>query len=398
MKRSLKEPSGNFVDNSDYQGDFPTQRISTLGMDEDRGPRSSEKKQKKPNKFMAFVKKHKVLSSIIGLFLLFAVSLGGTIAIANATRPKEVAIPNLVGKTVDEAKQILMENKLNYIEEESEYNAQYEAGKIISQNPPFVQGRNIKENTDIKVVVSLGTEKTTVPVLKGKTKEEAENAAKAAKIELEIIEEISKTVEAGYIIKQEVEPETEVNAGDVVKVYISIGTGIKQVAVSSVLYKEEAVAKQTLEEIGLVVEVEYAVDKERGNGVVLKQSISSGETVDEGSTIVITVNKLAQTKNGAVIINLKSLTGYQEKIKVTEKDEETGEEVEVEKNNTPKEVSLEVKVDDERVENSKVKENVTDKKVNVSGKGTVTIKVYIDDTLKKTVDMNLNDKTEITIE
>ena len=39
-----------------------------------------------------------------------------------------------------------------------------------------------------------------------------------------------------------------------------------------------------IEEMGYeVVEVEYAEDKERGNGVVLKQSIASGETVDVSS-------------------------------------------------------------------------------------------------------------------
>ena len=96
----------------------------------------------------------------------------------------------------------------------------------------------------------------------GLTREEAETAAKEAKIKLEIVEETSKTVEAGYIVKQETESDTEVNAGDTVKVYISIGTGIEQVVVTSVLYKDEATAKQTLEGIGLVVEVEYAEDNE----------------------------------------------------------------------------------------------------------------------------------------
>lgn len=398
LKRALKEPNGNFVDNGEYESDFPTQRISTLGMDEDRGVNKMEKEQKKPNKFVMFIKKHKVLSSIVGLFLLFVISLGGTIGIANATRAKEVAIPNLVGKTVDEAKQILAENKLNYVENESQYNTEYEEGQIISQDPKYVDGRNIKENTDVKVVVSLGTEKTIVPKLTGMTKEEAETAADEAKIKLEFVEETSKTVEAGIIIKQEIDADTEVNAGDTVKVYISIGTGIKQVVVSSVLYKEEAVAKQTLEEAGLVVEIEYDEDKTRGNGVVLKQSIASGETVDEGSTIVITVNKLAELKTGTLTIDVKALTGYEDKITVTEKDEETGEDVEVEKDNTPKDVTLRVTVDGEQVKKTKVKENSTAEKVNnISGKGTVEIKVYIDDTLYKTVNMDLNKTTEMSI-
>ena len=79
MKRALKEPQGNFVDNNEYV-DAPTQRISTI-QDDNRGPKATAKK--KENKFVAFVKKHKVLSTIVGLILLFVLSLGTTLGIAN---------------------------------------------------------------------------------------------------------------------------------------------------------------------------------------------------------------------------------------------------------------------------------------------------------------------------
>ena len=393
LQRSLKEPNGDFVNNSEYVGDFPTQRFTPLG-DEDKSQKTEKKK--KENKFIAFVKKHKVISSIVGLILLFAISLGATIGISNATRPKDVQIPNLVGKTVDEAKQILEENKLIYVEDGTEYSTEYEEGQIISQNPTYVENRNIKQNTEVKVVVSLGTETTTVPKLKGLTKDEAEETAEKSKIKLNIVEETSKTVEAGIIIKQDTDEGETVNAGDTVTVYLSIGTGIKQVAVTSVFGRDEATAKQILESAGLVVQVEYDEDSTKDNGVVLRQSIDSGTTVDEGTTIVITVNKLTETKNGTITINLKSLTGYKDKITETVKNED-GEEETVEKDNTPKDVKLRVTVDGEQVKNSTVKENST-QTVNVSGKGTVQIKVYIDDTLVKTVDMNLNSTTEMTIE
>ena len=399
LKRALKEPNGDFVDNNDYQ-DFPTQRISTIGLDEERSSKSTNaKNNKKPNKFAQFIKNHKVLSSIVGLILLFVITLGLTIGISNARRPKEVAIPNLVGKTVDEAKQILTENKLNYVEDSSEYNTTYPAGQIISQTPNFVDGRKIKQNTDVKVVVSLGTETTTVPKLKGLTKDEAEDAAKSSKIKLEFVDEISKTVEAGVIIKQEKEEGETVNAGDTVKVYVSIGTGIKQVAVVSVLYKDEETAKQTLQDLGLTVNVEYGEDKTRGNGVVLKQSIESGKTVDEGSTITITVNKLAELKTGTVTINVKSLTNFQDTYEETTTNTVTGEKETVKKQNKAQDVTLKVTVDGEQVYKNSVKENNTAVKVdNVSGTGRVQIKVYIDDTLKRTVDMDLSKTTTMTIE
>ena len=394
LKRALKEPSGNFVDNNEYGEDFPTQRMSTLGIDEEAAPRATQTKtKKKDNKFIMFIKKHKVLSSIVGLILLFVIALSVTILISNLTRPKEVQIPDLVGKTVDEVKQILEENKIKYIEEGQEYSTEYEAGRIISQDPAYVENRKIKQNTEIKVVVSLGTETTTVPKLTGLTKEEAEDAADEAKINLEFVEATSKTVEAGITLEQDIEEGETINAGETVKVTISIGTGIKQVVVTSVLYRDEATAKQTLESAGLVVNVEYDEDTTRGNGVVLRQSISSGTTVDEGTTITITVNKLVESKSGTVTINVKSIQGFEDETTTTNED---GEEEII--TNTPKDVTLRVTVNDEQVESTKVKENVTNKTVNVSGKGTITIKVYIDGSLKRQVDMNLNNTTQMTID
>ena len=393
LQRSLKEPNGDFVNNSEYVGDFPTQRFTPLG---DEGKNKKEEKKKKENKFIAFVKKHKVISSIVGLILLFAISLGATIGISNSTRPKDVQIPNLVGKTVDEAKQILEENKLIYVEDGTEYSTEYEEGQIISQNPTYVENRNIKQNTEVKVVVSLGIETTTVPKLKGLTKDEAEETAEKSKIKLNIVEETSKTVEAGIIIKQDTDEGETVNAGDTVTVYLSIGTGIKQVAVTSVFGRDEATAKQILESAGLVVQVEYDEDSTKDNGVVLRQSIDSGTTVDEGTTIVITVNKLTETKSGTVKINMKSLTGYKDKITETVTNEE-GEEETVEKDNTPKDVKLRVIAGGDQVFNSTVKENST-QTVNVYGKGTISIEVWINDSKVITVDMNLNSTTEMTIE
>ncbi len=393
LKRSLKDPNGSFVDNEENMSDFPTQRITTLG-EEDRSPKSEKKKE---NKFKTFIKKHKVISSIVGLIILFSISLGTTIGIANARRPKEVQIPSLVGKTVEEAKQILEENKLIYVEEKSEYNAEHEAGKIISQNPEFVENRNIKENTEVKVVISLGVETTKVPKLKGLTRDEAEDTAKTSKIKLEFIEETSKTVEAGVIIKQETDEGETVNAGDTVKVHISIGTGIKQVAVTSVFGKDEATAKQTLEKAGLKVEVEYEEDSTKDNGTVLKQSISSGTTVDEGTVIVITINKLSEIKKGTITINVKEITGYKDTYKetITNKD---GKQETVEKKNTPKDVSFKVTVNGEQVtrNNETVKENETAKKVEVSGQGTIQIKVTIDGATTSYT-MDLNKVTEMQI-
>ena len=390
LKRALKEPNGDFVDNNDYQNDFPTQRISTIGIEEEsRKQNSANKNGKKPNKFTEFIKKHKALSIIVGLMLLFVISIALTIGISNATRPKDVDIPNLTGKTVDEAKEILKQNKLNYIEEDQEYNTEVPEGQIISQNPPYVEGRKIKENTDIKVVVSKGTETTTVPKLKGLTKDEAQDAADDAKIKLDFQEETSKTVEAGVIIKQEKSEGEKVNAGDTVKVYISIGTGIKQVKVVSVVGQDEETAKKTLEDLGLVIEkVNYSKDKSQTNGVVLEQSLSANTTVDEGSKVTLTVNKYDEDKECAVNVNVSSMTGY------TKKTDEDGKEIE------PEKVTVSVYVDDKEYNTKSSKMNEEKYSATIKAAGTVSIKVVVKDSTGKTLasdtkSVNLNNTTSV---
>jgi len=106
-----------------------------------------------------------------------------------------------------------------------------------------------------------------------------------------------------------------------VKLHVSTGTGIKEVSVVSVIGQSEANAKKTLEGLGLKVNVAYEEDSSKDNGVVLKQSLDTGKVVDEGTTITITVNKLAEMKQGTVKVNLKSLLNY-----TPEKDED-GKEV-----------------------------------------------------------------------
>ena len=87
------------------------------------------------------------------------------------------------------------------------------------------------------------------------------------------------------------------------------------------------------------------------------------------------------------------MTGFKDK--TTTIDDEGNE---VEKENKPKDIKLKVLVDGKQVASRTVKENSTNEKVSVSGKGTVTIEVWLGEELKKTVDMDLNTTQELVID
>ena len=370
LKTALKNPSGDFVEEVDYDPTAKTQRISTNQYD-----RTNKNRGKKESKFITFVKEHKVLSSFIGLILLFFLAFGGTMLTLKVTNPKEVEVPDVVNLTKEEAEQKIKDAKLVFEVESEEYNAEIEENHIISQNPKHMDNFNkVKEGTTIKVVISKGTEKTKVPNVKGKQREEAVQLIEDAKLKVEVVEETSKTVKEGYVISQETNPDTEVNAGETVKIHVSTGTGIKQVTMIDVTGKTEADAKKALEDLKLVVNVGYSEDNSKDNGIVLKQSTEVGKVVDEGTTVTITVNKLAEIKTVPITVNVKSLLDGN--IYETSTDEETTDK-------KVKNVKLEVKVGSDTIYSQTVKASETAVSVgNAKGTGTTTVKVYIDGILK----------------
>lgn len=388
LNLALKNPDGGFVFIRGNQNDFPTQKIPIYDnvVREEPNNRNTEKKQnseKKKNKLGEFIRKHKVLSMFVGAILLFFLAFGGTALLINLTEVKEVQIPNLVGLSKEEAEQQLKNVKIEFEIESEEYDDELEAGKIISQDPPYVENYKIKEKSKIKVIVSKGVEIVKVPKIAGLSREDALEELKKVNLEAEETEETSKKVEEGYVIKQDPDANTEVNAGSKVKVVISKGTGIIEVTVPGVIGQTEEAAKAKLASSKLKVNISYDEDTTKDNGVVLKQDIDAGKTVEENTTINIVVNKLTETKHGKVNINVKSLLAYTK----PELDENG-----VEINTTAK---VMVKVNDDVVYNEVNKKDTENINVDISGKGTVTVKVYIDGVLKKQGDLNLNSSNPV---
>ena len=312
LKKSLKDPEGDFVEELEYDPTAKTQVIDTNAYRDNKQTKNSS--GKKDGKFKTFVKTHKGLSIFIGLLLLFVLSLGGTMLVLNLTNPPEVAMPNVVGLSKEEAQKEIENVKLKFEIEKEEYNKDVPEGFIISQDPTYMEKFNkVKQGSTVKVVVSKGEEKTTVPKVVGMEKDKAVKALEDAKLKVEIVEESSKKVQEGYVISQETSPDTEAFAGDTIKIHVS--TGVEKATVPDVIGKSQADAKKTLEAQGFVVAVTTSEDSSKENGIVLKQSLDSGKTVEKGSTVTITVNSYEASKTMSVNINVKAITGgYSEEV------------------------------------------------------------------------------------
>ena len=381
LRRALKEPNGEFVE--EEMNDGLTRRMDAIT--DDMLDKKGDNKKKK-GKLALYFEKHPKMKGVAIVLLcvvLFVLAFGGTALVSKITTPKEVQIPNLVGKTEEEAKEELAKINVKYNKINEKYSSEVEAGKIISQEPGYSINFKIKEKSTVNVIISKGTETTTVPKVIGMKYDDAVAALEAAKLTVEKVEEASKTVEAGIVISQEIAANTTANAGDVVKIHVS--TGITQVEVPSVLGKTEVEAKQILADKKFKVEIKTTSDTSKENGVVVEQSVNAGKEIDEESTITITVNKFEETKEAKLRINVKSLTGgYSESTNSTD---------------VVKTKKLTVKVGEDKVWEENVDLNTTNKEITVSGKGTITVRVYLNDVLqKRQFDINLNTTSNYTFE
>lgn len=413
LNRALKNPNGDFVDNKEYVEDFPTQKISTEEIEE------AAQKSREANKKDNFFKKHKTATIIIALILLFAISLGGTLAYLRLSMPKETSIPKLVGVNIDEAKKQAESKKLGFEVEKEEYNSEYAEGFIISQDPAYKENQNIKEGTVIKVTVSKGIEETTVPKVTGMSEDEAKSTLEEAKLKYEIIEENSKKVESGYVISQETNANTKVYAGDIVRIHVSKGPDTVEVA--NVIGKTEEEAKKEITDLGLKVNVLYEEDSSKDNGTVLKQSANAGDKVEKETNVTITVNKISETKSVTLTVNLNSLLKGRIKYEETSSNtSNTSNTSNVATNNTtktntttntnntnnttsntekkPKPVKVLIKVGEETVYNEENVDPTSSIIRTIFGTGTAKVKVFVDGTLESQKDVNFNNDTKVTIE
>ena len=369
---ALKRPEGGFVEERNFEDSF-TRRIPTVNVSDNRNEniKSDNEEEKPKGKIATFFYNHPKtkVASIIALFvLIFVATLVITLTVINSSSPKDVQIPNVVNLTQEEAKQRIEQLKLKFAYKE-EYSADVEAGHVISQDPQYINNYSVKEGSTVTVVISKGMEQTKVPKVIGMEYSKAESALTEAGLEVEKVEETSQKVEAGYVISQEIDANTEVQKGTKIKIHVSTGTGIKKVTVTSVIGKSSEEAKKILTDLKLEVNVVEDEDTSKSDGVVLKQSVDPGTSVEEGSAITITVNKIEKNKQGTVNINVKALANrHLPKSSGEEEDNTT---------TTSNNVKITVMVGSDKVYSQKVSRDTEKLNVTVEGKGNITVKVYI---------------------
>ena len=202
-----------------------------------------------------------------------------------------IAVPDLSTMTLEQARKALLNLGLTIGEVSYVNDPEIAEGVVISSTPAF--GESVLGGATIDLKVSQGKGTNPMPVLDGKTIEEARSILEAEPYKFTVNEiiEASDTIEIGYVIRTSPVTGSETPIGATVTVYVSNGRA--PIKAPPVVGLTEAQARAQLTAKGFTVRVTYvnvAADSPDA-GRVISQDPRSGVEAEVGSQVVLEVGR-----------------------------------------------------------------------------------------------------------
>ncbi len=238
----------------------------------------------KPAKKRKFKARYMIL---LASLLLVAASL---VWILSRT-PATIAIPNVAGQTVAEAKEALKKSKFEAGEEKSEASDTVAEGRVIRTDPEAGSGR--KEGTKVNLIVSSGKQSFQLSNYVGRKYTDAVAELKEKKVPENLIkmeEEESSESEPGTILRQSPAAGTTYDLSKATTITLTVAKKVTSVSMPNYIGSSLEFTKNNLTQIvGVkeanieVVEVSTAPEG-TAEGTVVDQTPKAGEQVDLAST------------------------------------------------------------------------------------------------------------------
>lgn len=231
-----------------------------------------------------------LVAVIIGCIILYFAGLAtGIIGNGNRQEAELVYVPNIIGDTLENAKEALEKVNLKYDIEYAPSEGERE-NTVISVTP--TANTQVEEGSKVVITVCMNGEGVEVPTVMGRSEAEATALLEKEGFVVEKIEEYHNDIVKGNVISQTPSAGDYASRGATITVVISLGQMNTDVSMPNLINMTEQEAKDVLNQQGLVcgsVTETYSDDVEAGR--VCYQSYTEGANIDEGTQIDI---KLSQ--------------------------------------------------------------------------------------------------------
>ena len=208
------------------------------------------------------------------------------------------AIPDVRGMSETEAQNELEDAGFK-VTSSFQYDDSVESGKVISTTPEA--GTKAEKGSTVTMLVSQGSNKKTVPDVRGMADATAQSTIKSYGFNVGTVTyDYSDSVEKGMVISQTVEPGTKASAGTSISITVSNGPKPEEkIEVQSFVGQQESALKSWASSKGLYTNIsDSQYSDSYAKGCIISMTPSSG-TVSKGGTIsyVISLGSKSQDSN-----------------------------------------------------------------------------------------------------
>lgn len=209
---------------------------------------------------------------------------GSTININVSKGTEQVTVPDLKGKTADEAQKALAAAGLNSQQGDTVFSDDIEEGKVASQDT--ASGATAYKGDTIVFHLSKGPEKISIPNVVGMTQSQAVSRLENAGFSVSVETKTSSSTEKGSVISQS--QTGSATKGTTITITVSSGLG----SAPNVVGMTESTAIQAIEDAGYKYDVREESSQDVTAGKVIRQSTN-------GSTVTIYISTGPSSSGGS---------------------------------------------------------------------------------------------------
>ena len=212
----------------------------------------------------------------LGLFLLSRqLGVGGV---------QEVTVPQLMGRTVEEAEGLLRDAGLKPERREVQDEAN-PAGRVFRQEP--LANTQVRRGSTVIITVSTGAPILEVPDVRGRLVDVARETLTTAGFRVEV-REVNNDRQPGTVLDQSPAPATRHPKGSVVT--LTASKGLEQIPVPNVRGRTEGEAANLLGQQGFRTTSRYESSSDFEAGTVIRTEPAVGTPLERNSTVTLVVS------------------------------------------------------------------------------------------------------------
>ena len=229
-------------------------------------------------------------NALLGIALLATAGTSALLTMRSILTAQDVVVPTLVGRGLAEAFGLAAQQGLSVKVEGKRHDPHVPAERVAAQEPP---GRSfLKSHRSVRVWLSLGPRKITVPAVEGTSLRSARLSLEQAQVPIARVVEVEDPAEEGTILVQHPPAGEAGSAVEGISLLVSRGPRAADYLMPDLIGRQADQVLDRLRAAGLkVAEVRYRTYPGVAPGIVLRQIPAAGHRVSTKGAVTLDISK-----------------------------------------------------------------------------------------------------------